>query len=118
MAAATGIGGTATHGDNTEISVMPTTGSSVNFSNGRPLAAMVATTFGVSIVALLADPGTEVFIDLDRTRHALDAVVEVMVDGTVIASSVSSYDEQSLIHGPLSEQDFFTTNVITEEVDT
>lgn len=53
-----GIGGTAIHDQTTDISVMPTSGSNVNFVNGRPLAAMVASSFGVSVVALLSDPGT------------------------------------------------------------
>lgn len=52
------VGGTAVFGQGLTVEAMPTSGSQVDFSNGRPLAAMVASAFGVSIVALLADPGT------------------------------------------------------------
>lgn len=53
-----GVGGTASMGRGIDVEAMPTSGSNVNFNNGRPLAAMVATSLGVSIVALLSDPGT------------------------------------------------------------
>lgn len=53
-----GAGGTAVTGRDVNIDTMPTSGSNVNFNNGRPLAANVATSLGVSIVALLSDPGT------------------------------------------------------------
>jgi len=49
---------TAVTGAGYQIDAMSNTGSGVNFNNGRPLAAMVATSLGVSIVALLSDPGT------------------------------------------------------------
>ena len=58
LLANTDIGGTAVTDGATDISMLPAQGSNVNFGNGRPLAAMVATSFGVSIVALLSDPGT------------------------------------------------------------
>lgn len=51
-------GSTAVTGADYNIDAMSNTGSGVNFNNGRPLAAMVATSLGVSIVALLSDPGT------------------------------------------------------------
>lgn len=51
-------GRTAVTGSDVRIDAMGNTGSGVNFNNGRPLAAMVATSLGVSIVALLSDPGT------------------------------------------------------------
>jgi hypothetical protein len=51
-------GSTAVTGSGYQIDAMSNTGSGVNFNNGRPLAAMVATSLGVSIVALLSDPGT------------------------------------------------------------
>ena len=40
------------------------------------------------VYSFLATAGTEVWIDLDRTSHALDATIElVLLNGTVIASS-------------------------------
>ena len=53
-----GAGQTAVTGNDVKIEAMGQNGSGVNFNNGRPLAAMVATSLGVSIVALLSDPGT------------------------------------------------------------
>lgn len=52
-----GTGGTAITGPGAELASMPATGSQVNFGNGRPLASQVAASLGVSVVALLADPG-------------------------------------------------------------
>lgn len=51
-------GSTAVTGSGYSIEAMGNPGSGVNFNNGRPLAAMVATSLGISIVALLSDPGT------------------------------------------------------------
>lgn len=51
-------GSAAVTGSSTQVEAMGNPGSGVNFNNGRPLAAMVATSLGVSIVALLSDPGT------------------------------------------------------------
>lgn len=50
-------GSASTMSSRSNLTAMPATGSTVNFNNGRPLAAMVATTLGVSVVALLSDPG-------------------------------------------------------------
>lgn len=52
-----GVGGTAVQGPGTELSAMPSMGSGVNFNNGQPIAALVAATFGVSVIALLSSPG-------------------------------------------------------------
>jgi hypothetical protein len=52
-----GVGGTAVQGPGTELSAMPNMGSGVNFNNGQPIAAMVAASFGVSVIALLSSPG-------------------------------------------------------------
>jgi len=52
-----GIAGTALMGANTDLVPMPRAGSDVSFENGRPLAAQVAAALGVSVVALLSDPG-------------------------------------------------------------
>lgn len=51
-------GSTAVTGSGYSIEAMGNPGSGVNFNNGRPLAAMVAASLGISIVALLSDPGT------------------------------------------------------------
>lgn len=58
MGQARGAGDTAVFGNDVRVDAMSNTGSGVNFNNGRPLAAYVATSLGVSIVALLSDPGT------------------------------------------------------------
>ena len=50
------VGGTAVTNGNGLQPVNPT-GSQVNFNNGQPLAAMVASSLGVSIIALLSSPG-------------------------------------------------------------
>lgn len=52
-----GVAGTATMGPLQDLVPMPRAGSDVSFENGRPLASMVAASLGVSVVALLADPG-------------------------------------------------------------
>lgn len=52
-----GVAGTAITGPNTDLVPMPRAGSDVSFENGRPLASMVAAALGVSVVALLSDPG-------------------------------------------------------------
>ena len=51
-----GVAGTAVVGDGTNLSAM-SRGADVNFNNGQPLAAMVATSFGVPVIALLSSPG-------------------------------------------------------------
>lgn len=52
-----GVAGTAVMGASQDLVPMPRAGSDVSFENGRPLAAMVAASLGVSVVALLSDPG-------------------------------------------------------------
>ncbi len=52
-----GTAGTAAMGPQTDLTPMPRAGSDVSFENGRPLASMVASALGVSVVALTADPG-------------------------------------------------------------
>lgn len=51
-----GTGGTAVVGSGTDVTAV-SRGSDVNFNNGQPLAAMVATSFGVPVIALLSSPG-------------------------------------------------------------
>ena len=52
-----GVAGTAIMGQNQDLAAMPRAGSEVSFENGRPLASLVAASLGVSVVALLSDPG-------------------------------------------------------------
>lgn len=54
---ASGTGGTAVMGLGSELASLPANGSQVDFGNGRPIASLVASALGVSVVALLADPG-------------------------------------------------------------
>lgn len=51
-----GVGGTAVLGNGNDVTAV-SRGSDVNFNNGQPLAAMVATSFGVPVIALLSSPG-------------------------------------------------------------
>ena len=51
-----GVGGSASMTEGQDIQAMPR-GNDVNFNNIQPLAALVASTFGVSVIALLASPG-------------------------------------------------------------
>lgn len=52
-----GVGGTALQALGNELTPVNATGSQVNFNNGQPLAAMVASSLGVSVIALLSSPG-------------------------------------------------------------
>lgn len=54
---APGIGGTAITGAGNSLQPVGTASSSVDFNKGQPLAALVATTFGVPVIALLSSPG-------------------------------------------------------------
>lgn len=49
-------GGAVVTGSNTDVTAMPR-GNDVNFNNGQPLASMIATAFGVPVIALLSSPG-------------------------------------------------------------
>jgi len=51
------VGGTAVNTTGNAISSVGVPSSQVNMNNGQPLAAMVATSFGVSVIALLSSPG-------------------------------------------------------------
>lgn len=50
------VGGVAVQSAGTDLSMLPATGSQVNFNNGQPLAAMVAASLGVSVIALVSSP--------------------------------------------------------------
>lgn len=51
------IGGTAVNTTGNAISSVGVPSAQVNMNNGQPLAAMVATSFGVPVIALLSSPG-------------------------------------------------------------
>lgn len=51
-------GSTAIMGADMELASLPRTSGTVDLTNGRPLASMVATALEVSVVALLSDPGS------------------------------------------------------------
>jgi hypothetical protein len=49
----------------------------------------------VDVYRFQARPGSQVWLDIDRTAMALDAVVELVdANGSVVARSTNSYDEQ------------------------
>lgn len=52
-----GVGGTAVMGSGNALGSVGVPSANVNFNNGQPLAAMVATSFGVPVIALLSSPG-------------------------------------------------------------
>ena len=56
IASEKGVGGSISMGDTQDVQAMPR-GNDVNFNNVQPLAALVASRFGVSVIALLASPG-------------------------------------------------------------
>lgn len=56
VASEKGIAGTASMTGDQDIQAVPR-GNDVNFNNVQPLAAMVATAFGVPVIALLSSPG-------------------------------------------------------------
>jgi hypothetical protein len=51
-------GNVAAMGPGQNLEAIPKTGATIDSESGRPLAAMVAAAMGVSVVSLLADPGT------------------------------------------------------------
>lgn len=52
-----GVGQIAAGGPGVNIEAIPKTGATIDSGSGRPLAALVASAMGVSVVDLLADPG-------------------------------------------------------------
>lgn len=52
-----GVGGTAVMGSGNALAGVGVPSAQVNFNNGQPLGAMVATSFGVPVIALLSSPG-------------------------------------------------------------
>lgn len=52
------VGGVAVQGPGQSLEAIPKSGATVDSQSGKPLAAMVAAGLGVSVVNLLADPGT------------------------------------------------------------
>lgn len=57
VGAGSGVGGTAVNTEGSRLSSVGVPSAQVNMNNGQPLAAMVATSFGVSVIALLSSPG-------------------------------------------------------------
>ena len=57
VGAGSGVGGTAVNSGESHLSSVGVPSAQVNMNNGQPLAAMVATSFGVSVIALLSSPG-------------------------------------------------------------
>jgi len=57
VATQTGIGGTAVMGSGNQLSSVGVPSAQVDFNNGQPLAALVAASFGVPVIALLSSPG-------------------------------------------------------------
>lgn len=55
--ASPGVGGTASMGSGNSLSSVGVPSAQVNMGNGQPLAAMVATSLGVPVIALLSSPG-------------------------------------------------------------
>lgn len=53
---ASGVASSAVMGQGNDVSAV-SRGNDVNFNNGQPLAAMVATSLGVPVIALLSSPG-------------------------------------------------------------
>ncbi|MHC4177578.1 MAG: zinc metalloprotease, partial [Planctomycetota bacterium] len=76
----------------------------------------------VDVYSFKAEAGCEVWLDIDRTTHALDTVVELIdADGFILAASDDSYDEQNGVSAPTGlgmtmdrdiwlSKDFGTTN--------
>ena len=52
-----GVGGSAVLGGDNRIASVGVPSAQVDFNKGQPLAAMVATSFGVPVIALLSSPG-------------------------------------------------------------
>lgn len=57
VASATGVGGTAVMGSGNQLSSVGVPSAQVDFNKGQPLAALVAASFGVPVIALLSSPG-------------------------------------------------------------
>lgn len=53
-----GVGGVAAYGPGTNLEAIPKSGATIDADSGKPLAALVAASLGVSVVSLIADPGT------------------------------------------------------------
>jgi len=69
----------------------------------------------VDVYSFTADAGTEIWIDIDRTGQALDAVVELLdAGGTVLARSITNNDLSGialpLIRDSFLGGDYYSTN--------
>ena len=78
----------------------------------------------VDVYSFTADPGTEVWFDIDRTSYSLDSVIELLSeDGTVLARSVSNGDlyaglfqGQLVTVNPLQKDPFIQQSYLGEVV--
>ncbi|MEX0792163.1 MAG: hypothetical protein WD045_03450, partial [Pirellulaceae bacterium] len=58
---------------------------------GFEVHGFLSTPSDVDVYSFVGEPGTEIWIDMDRTSHNLDAVIELVdTDGNVLARSVDS----------------------------
>ena len=61
---------------------------------GFEVSGFLANPDDVDVYSFEADAGTEIYIDVDKTTHALDAVLELVdADNNVLARSVNSLNE-------------------------
>ncbi|MBA2115060.1 GEVED domain-containing protein [Bremerella alba] len=61
---------------------------------GFEVNGYLSNTADVDVYSFVAEPGTEVWFDLDKTSYYLDAVVELVDgNGNVLAASTNSFDE-------------------------
>lgn len=103
VASPKGVGSTASMTEGQDIQAVPR-GNDVNFNNVQPLAAMIASTFGVSVIALLSSPGAtggsygaattldEPTLNVMSTlRSKLKAYIEEILNAIVPSAAEESY---------------------------
>jgi len=95
-------GALAAYGPGAHLEAIPKSGATIDSESGRPLAAMVAAAMGVSVVSLLADPGTTgnraTAETLDKPT-VLEAEMRRSLWGSVI-STVTSYVIDQAVKAP------------------
>lgn len=95
------VGQVAAGGPGVSLEAIPKTGATIDSGSGRPLAAMVASALGVSVVDLLADPGVTgaravaetldkpVVLEMNGRRGVWTTVLQTVL-GYVIDQSVKA----------------------------
>lgn len=95
------VGGVAAMGPGSNLEAIPKSGATIDSQSGKPLAAMVAAGLGVSVVDLLADPGTTgaravaetldkpVMLEMTMRRNMWGAVLQTLT-GYVIDQAVKA----------------------------